>query len=166
MTTTRTIPAGTSTGTGRQAFEDFSLDVPDTGTGRTVGLIGVLAETVAVTAFTDGGAAVGTYQMQGSVPAGAVLLGSKVLVPAGFAGNVSATIIVGDGSDTDRYITGTPDVFTTAATGVQSGVPSGNKLITTANRPTLTVTTSSDFTAAVSNGSGIVTVVIYYLQTA
>lgn len=166
MTTTRTIPAGTSTGTGRRAIEDLSLDVPDTGTGRTVGLIGVLSETVAVTAFTDGGAAVGTYQMQGSVPAGAVLLGTKVLVPAGFAGNTSAAMTIGDGTDVDRYNTSTVDVFTTAAAGVQSGVPSGNKLITTANRPTLTITTASDFTSAVSNGSGIVTVVIYYLQTA
>jgi hypothetical protein len=83
----------------------------------------------------------------------------------GFAGDTTATIIVGDGSDTDRYMTGTPSVFATAAVGVESGVPSGSKLITTANRPTVTVTTSTDFGLAVTNGSGRVTVSIYYIKT-
>lgn len=126
--------------------------------------VNVLTETHAASSFTDGGAAVGTKTMTGSIPAGAVLLGSKVLVSAGFAGNVSATLIIGDGSDTDRYMTGTPSVFATAANGIETGVPSGNKLITTANQPVLTVTGSSDFTL-ILNGGGVMTVSIFYIAT-
>lgn len=125
--------------------------------------VSVLAQTgIAYTAFTDGGAAVGTLAMTGSIPAGAIILGTKVLVSAGFAGNVSATLTIGDGSDVDRYMTGTPSVFATAASGIETGVPSGNKLLTAANSPTLTVTASADFTAV---NAGSMDVYIYYIET-
>lgn len=124
-----------------------------------------VTETVPVTAFTDGGSTVGTYVMAVTVPKGALILATKVIVDAGFAGNVSATLTVGDGTDVDRYMTGTPSVFATAADGLEVGVPSGSKLLTADNTPTLTVTTSSDFTAALSNASGIVTVTIFYIDT-
>jgi hypothetical protein len=123
---------------------------------------GVLTETVLFSEFTDGGAAVGTKILTGQIPAGAIIIGSKVLVNAGFAGNVSATLTIGDGTDADRYNTGTPSVFATAATGIQTGIPSGDKLHPTAQAVTLTVTASSDFTAV---NAGSLTVNLYYLQT-
>jgi hypothetical protein len=164
MSQSRTLTAPLSTGTGRQANEEFAVAFPVGGSGRTVGMVGCLSETVAVTAFTDGGGTSGTYQMAGSVPAGAVLLISKITPVAGFAGDVSATITVGDGSDVDRYHTGTPSVFTTAANGVECGIVSGTKLLTSLNRPTLTVTTAADFTSAVTDASGIVKVEIFYIE--
>jgi hypothetical protein len=127
-----------------------------------VGHVQNISETVLFSQFTDGGSTSGTYQMAGTVPAGAILMGSKVLVNAGFAGDTSAALIIGDGSDTDRYNTGTPSVFATAATGIETGVPSGSKLVTTANRPTLTVTSGADFTSV---SAGSLTVTIYYLAT-
>lgn len=167
MATTRTLATATSTGAGRQFNEPTDAQFPDIGSvGRSAAVIGVLTEQVSVSQFTDGGSTAGTYQLQGSVPAGAVLLGSKVIVNAGFAGDSSATLIIGDGSDTDRYNTGTPSVFATAANGIETGVPSGSKLVTTENRPTLTVTSASDFTAVKTNGAGILTVSIYFVQTA
>jgi hypothetical protein len=90
----------------------------------------VLSETVAVSQFTDGGSTSGTYQMAGSLPAGAIVLGSKFGPITGFAGDTTATLVVGDGSDVDRYNTGTPSVFATAAVGIDCGVPSGLKLLT------------------------------------
>ncbi len=164
MPTTRSVKTHLSTGTNRQVEETVDVLFPDGGTGRTFGIVSKLEEQVSVASFTDGGSTSGTYQMAGSVPAGAVLLGSKLTVEAGFAGDTSAVLTIGDGSDVDRYNTGTPDVFSTAATGVQTGVPSGNKLITTANRPTLTVTTGVDFTSCKTNGSGLMTVTIYFIQ--
>lgn len=165
MPQTHTFEIRKSTGEGRQAFENLNVTIGDQGNSRSQAVVMVLSETVPVTSFTDGGAAVGTYQMAGSVPAGAILLITKITPVAGFAGDTSAVITVGDGSDVDRYHTGTPSIFTTAANGVEAGVVSGTKLITTANRPTLTVTTNADFTAAVTNASGIVKVEIYYIQT-
>lgn len=166
MSTTRVIRAGRSTGTGIQKMENVTVQVPDQGTGNGLASVGFLKETVAVASFTDGGSTAGTYQMVGAVPAGAIILGSKIGPVTGFAGDTTATLKIGDGSDDDRYMTGTPSVFTTQAVGVDCGVPSGTKLVTTANRPTLTVTSSSDFTAVKSNGAGVVTVTIYFLQTA
>jgi hypothetical protein len=123
-----------------------------------------LTETFLASAFTDGGSTAGTKVFANAVPAGSILLGSKVVPNAGFAGDVSAALIIGDGSDTDRYNTSTVDIFTTAAAGVQSGVPSGNKLVTAANKPTLTVTSATDFTLVLAGG-GSVTVSIYYIRT-
>lgn len=165
MATTKTLQTAVSTGAGRQAFDSADVSFPDVGSGRSVGVVGVLSETIPVASFTDGGAAVGTYQMVGSVPVGAVLLGSKVLVPGGFSGDTTAVMTIGDGSDVDRYNTSTINVFTTAPAGVESGVPSGLKLMATANRPTLTITGGSDFTSIVTAAAGIVTVNIYYTQT-
>jgi hypothetical protein len=129
------------------------------------GYLETLTETHLASSFTDGGATAGTKQFVGYVPKGALLLGTKVVPTAGFAGDVTAALIIGDGSDTDRYNTSTIDIFTTVAAGVQSGVPSGNKLLTAANRPTLTVTSSTDFTLVLTGG-GSVTISIYYIRTA
>lgn len=130
--------------------------------GEAAPSIDSITQTVDYDDFTDGGAAVGTLTMTDSVPAGAILLGTKVLVSAGFAGDTSAVLIIGDGSDTDRYMTGTPSVFATAATGIQTGVPSGNKLITTANQPVLTVTSGSDWGSV---SAGTMEVTIYFIRT-
>lgn len=165
MPTTLNIPAFVSTGTGRQAPTDQTFTGPDGGTGRGIGLIGVLSETVTVAQFTDGGATAGTYQMAGSLPAGSIVLRTKVGPVVGFAGDTTAVLIVGDGSTTNRYNTGTPSVFATAAVGVDVGIVSGLALNLTAIRPTLTITSTADFTSVVTNAAGILTISIYYIQT-
>jgi len=131
---------------------------------RMPGTLDVLQETHAASTFSDGGAAVGTKTMSGSLPLGAITIGTKVQVPAGFAGNVSASATIGDGSDVDRYHTGTLNVFAAAADGKESGPPSGSLLHTAAVQPVITVTTSTDFTLALTGG-GIITVAIYYIRT-
>jgi len=116
-----------------------------------------------VTAFTDGGGASGTLVLGLTIPAGAVYARTLLSGLVGFAGDVSAVGTLGDGSDVDRYNTGTPNLFTTAPQGVDAGVPSGtlfhNAAIATV---TLTVTTSSDFTLCKSNGLGSVVVTMFY----
>lgn len=124
--------------------------------------IDFIEQTVAFDDFTDGGGTSGTLVLSETVPVGAILLGSKVTVATGFTGDTTAALTIGDGSDVDRYNTGTPSVLAAAANGIQTGVPSGNKLITTANTPTLTVTGAADFT---SISAGAMTVRIYYIVT-
>lgn len=58
-------------------------------------------------------------------------------------------------------MTGTPDVFSTAADGVEAGPPSGSRLLTADNRPTITVTTNADFSSV---SAGQLTVAIYYIE--
>ena len=101
-------------------------------------------------AFTDGGGAAGTLQFPDTpdtkIPIGAYVLGTRCVLHTGFTGDTSATITIGDGSDVDRYNTGTPDVFTAQpVAGIDMGVPSGTKMHTTAIRPTLTITSGSDW---------------------
>ena len=118
-----------------------------------------IAERVTRSQFTDGGAAAGTYALKTQIPVGAFVLRTLVQDVTGFTGNTSATLIIGDGTDTDRYNTGTPSVFTTA-NQIVMGAPSGTLEHTAAATVTLTVTGNSDFTAI---NAGALTIKIYYL---
>lgn len=127
----------------------------------TVGPLVKLTETVGFAAFTDGGGAVGTYALTvGTIPVGALYLGTAVTAITGFAGDVSAALTIGDGTDVDRYNTSTVDVFSTAAAGVAAGAPSGVLYHAAAKTPTLTITTNADFTSV---SAGSVTVELFYL---
>src|SRR3990167_4062588 len=95
--------------------------------------------------FTDGGATAGTFSLNHSIPAGARFAFALLTSITGFTGDTSAVITVGD-ADVDRYNTGTPSVFTTAAAGVDMGVPSGTAWHTAAATPVITITSATDFT--------------------
>lgn len=114
--------------------------------------LGFIEEYVTKGMFTDGGSTAGTYQMKQAIPVGAYVLNTVVTQVTAFSGDTSAVITVGDGSDVDRYNTGTPSVFSTVA-ALAMGVPSGTKEHTAAIYPTLTVTSASDFTATASTGA-------------
>jgi hypothetical protein len=150
---TNSIQAAQSTGANRQVVGPLDFNG-----------VFALTETVAVAQFTDGGSTSGTYQMAGALPAGAIVLASKIGPVVGFAGDTTATLKIGDGSTADRYMTGTPSVFASNAVGIECGVVSGTKLLTAANRPTLTITSTADFTSVVTNGAGVVTVSIFYIS--
>lgn len=124
--------------------------------------INYITEAVKASQFTDGGSTVGTYQLQAQIPVGAEVLATQIVPTNAFSGDTTAVITVGDGSDVDRYNTGTPSVFAAAANGVAAGVPSGIRYHATAIRPTLTVTGGSDFTAIV--GTGRVVIQIAYVE--
>ena len=117
-------------------------------------------ETVAFGDFTDGGGASGTIALTNTIPVGAFVVCATCTAITGFTGDVSAVATLGDGSDVDRYNTGTPSVFTTAANGIALGVPSGVQYPAAAATVTVTVTTNANFTAV---SAGSLTVEFYYL---
>lgn len=134
-------------------------------TGNVTGLLNgasltKFSETVAFGDFTDGGAAAGTIDLTNTIPIGAYVVCVLCTACTGFAGDTSAVVTIGDGSDADRYNTGTPDVFSDAANGVALGDPSGTKYHTAEATVTVTVTTNSDF-SSVSAGS--LTLEFFYL---
>lgn len=96
--------------------------------------------------MTDGGGTSGTFDLTEQIPIGAYVVRAALLDVVGFTGNTSAVINIGDGSDVDRYNTGNPSVFTTAA-AIDVGVPSGAGVHTAAVTPRVTITGNSDFTA-------------------
>lgn len=120
-----------------------------------------LTETVGYAAFTDNANATGQFDLTaGNIPIGATLIASAVTAITGFTGDTTATMTIGDGTDVDRYNTGTLDVFTTLANGIATGVPSGVQYHDAAKTPRLTVTGGADFT---SISAGSVTVEYYYI---
>lgn len=119
----------------------------------------VYQQTIGRAAFTDGGALVGSLNLGVSIPAGAVVVRTIVDQIVGFIGDTTATVNVGD-ADVDRFNTGNPSVFATAAQGVDMGVPSGTAWLTAAVTPIVRVTSTADFTN-VSAGSMRVTIFWY-----
>lgn len=118
-----------------------------------------IAETVNRSDFTDGGGAAGTYTMKQTIPAGAIVWKTIIQDVTGFAGDTSAALIVGDGTDTDRYMTSTLNVFSDVA-AIDGGAISGTAIHTTAKTPVLTVTSNADFTN-VSAGKLTVKIIFY-----
>jgi hypothetical protein len=121
-----------------------------------------VAERVTVSQFTDGGGAAGTYALKTTIPIGAKVKDTILQDVVGFAGDTTAVLTVGDGTDVDRYNTGTPSVFTTA-NAIDMGAISGTAIHVTAATVTLTVTSGSDFGLVVTNGAGAFTIKIFYL---
>lgn len=127
--------------------------------GARVGVMNKIEVTAAFGDFTDGGGTSGTYTLTETVPIGATVYISALQSLVGFAGDTSATIQIGDGTDVDRYSTGTPDVFTTVAGGVAVGVVSGTAYHAVAKAPVITITAGSDW-GSVTAGS--VTLALFY----
>lgn len=111
--------------------------------------------------FTDGGAAVGTYIHNVAIPAKATVLFAALTSVVGFAGDTSAVLTIGDGTDVDRYNTGSINVFANANNGIAVGSPSGVLYHDAAKYPTLTVTTAADFTSV---SAGTLVIDIYYVE--
>ena len=119
------------------------------------------SQTVGYAAFTDGGAAVGTYNITAAtIPIGATFVSSAVTAVTGFAGDTSAVLTIGDGSDVDRYNTSTVNVFATAANGIECGIPSGVRYHDAVATIKLTITTATDWTIV---SAGSITVEFFYL---
>ena len=144
-------------GTAKSELYAKVTDVPNNFDWACIG--GVIQQVVSYADFTDGGAAAGTLALTPQLPAGAYVTGVTVANVTGFTGDTSAVLTVGDGSDVDRYNTGTPSVFATAtyvSMGKVSGVPSH----AAAQAVTLTVTSASDFTSV---SAGALTIRIHYI---
>lgn len=111
---------------------------------------GVIHKNLALSDFTDGGAAAGTYTFTETIPIGAIVDKCWVSQVVAFAGTTTSVIIVGDGTDTDRYNTGTPSVQTATAGQLAMGIPSGTLAHATAKAPVVTITEDDDFTDIVT----------------
>jgi hypothetical protein len=119
---------------------------------------GIISQRVAYTDFTDGGGATGTKNLNGSIPVGAYFINTLVTDLDDFVGSAVVTFTIGDGTDVDRYNTGTPDA---AADGdiLDVGVPSGTLLHTAAKTPKITITDDSAFADITA---GAMTVTLFY----
>lgn len=123
-----------------------------------LGGVHVIQQRVELADFTDGGSAVGTLALTETIPIGAWVIQTLLFDNDVWTGATTLTIIVGDGTDTDRYSTGTPDIQA-AAEAVDLGVPSGTKIHTAAKTVTITLTEDSEWGDLSAGGF---TIRIYY----
>ena len=119
---------------------------------------------LSVSAFTDNEDTTGEIELPFTIPAGAVYVRTTIDSVVGFTGDTSAVITIGDGTDVDRYNTGTPNVFATAS-HIDAGAPSGDLFHTADIEPVITITTATDFTLCKTDGKGEVVITMYWYQS-
>lgn len=123
----------------------------------------IVSQSLAASAFTDGGGTTGYIDITTQVPAGSFVLGWKAVASAGFAGDTTATVQVGVSGTVDKYsVVTTGSVFASGTVG--SSVKAGNNFEATAVTARVTVTSSADFTSVVSGG-GVMVVTLYVVKT-
>lgn len=115
-----------------------------------------IVKTVAYDELTDGGGTDGTLDLDAEIPAGAVVLQTRIAVQTAF--DQTTTLAVGTSSDADRYVDAAKDVTSTGEIDV--GAPSGQVTHGSAQAPRITVSESSDFSAITQ---GVATVEIIYI---
>jgi len=115
-----------------------------------------ITQDVALADFTDAEDATGYVDLDVPLPAGAVVLGSKVATSEGFAGDTTATVQVGVAGDLDAFSVVTTGSVLAAGTVVSAPVAAaaGRAAETTIR---VTVTGGSDF-GAITAGAATVTV--------
>jgi hypothetical protein len=123
------------------------------------GGFGCINQTISYADFVDGGGASGTFVLDEGIPDGAVVQRAILHSLTGFTGDVSAFVQIGDGTDVDRYSTGTPSVFTTNPSGCDLREPSGTAWHDDAKSVTVTITSNADFTSV---SAGAATVAVCY----
>lgn len=123
---------------------------------------GHIYETFGVADMTDGGSTSGTFVFTQDIPALSTVYRTVYRNVTGFAGDTSAAAEMGDGSDADRYnASSDPSLFASSA-ALDGGLPQGVAYNAAAVSPTVTITSASDFTSVVSNGSGAATAYLYF----
>lgn len=116
-----------------------------------------IAEAVAFGDFTDGGSTAGTLNLTAKLPAGAKVLGGKIVVSEGFVGDTSAACDVGTSGDPDAFI----DNVSVLAAATVRGKASDDSMLLAETTVQVTVTGAADFG---SISAGAATVYIYYIQ--
>jgi len=111
--------------------------------------------------FTDGGSTSGTLDLTQTLPVGAFVLGTKVKVTTGFSGDTTATLAVGNTSDTNKYTDNTT-VNVLAAATVGESAEDPLEFIASATTVRLTVTGAVAFS---SIGAGKMLVEVFYFST-
>lgn len=114
----------------------------------------------------DGGGADGTLNLNKQIPAGSFVIGSKVTVKDGFAGDTTAVLSVGTAGDANEYSgNGTHNIFDAVRNSVRSAFISSDSGMVAESADIdvkLTITGGSDFGDITA---GRMLVEVFYLST-
>ena len=106
---------------------------------------GSIVQTVKYSDFVDGTSTAGSLTLTYGIPIHMTVKRCFLQALTGFTGDASCTLIVGDGSITDRYMTGTPSIYTTAAGETSLGVVSGTAYHAAAKSIVLSAVSATDW---------------------
>jgi hypothetical protein len=116
--------------------------------------------------ITDDGGADGTLNLDKQIPAGSFVIGSKVTVKTGFAGDTTAVLSIGTAGDANEYSGNTThNILAAVRNSVRSafiGADAGAVAESAAIDVKITVTGGADFTAITA---GRMLVEVFYLST-
>lgn len=123
---------------------------------------GAVREVISYNQFTDGGSTTATYNMKKQIPAGSLVLGSKVNVLASFNAATSAVL----GIQSNAYSGNTTHNIKTVANNLVKAAfistDAGIVAVPTATTVALTVTTNGNFSTVTT---GKIEVWVFYLAT-
>ena len=119
----------------------------------------------------NAGTAVGYFDLPETVPAGSIVIGWMCNAYAGWTGDTSCTLIVGDGTTTDLYCddAGAANIFTAGVYGAAMGDDvhvhaDRNPLILAATTVRLTLTGATDFTLIQTAAAGAMEFYFFYVH--
>lgn len=125
----------------------------------------ITSQSLPVTGFTDNTDTTGFIDITTQLPAGAIVVGWKAVVSAGFAGDTSAVIKIGKAGALAIFSADTAQSVFAAGTVGSAGV-AATDFCAAATTARVTVTTAADFTSCKTNATGVMVVTIYYVDTA
>lgn len=153
--------AGVLTIAANAVTETEILDDAVTNVKMGVPKLSTIQQTFAFGDMTDNLDATGQIDLTDTLPEGSIVVRAMVDEITGFTGDTTAVATIGDGTDVDRYNTGTVDVFTTSD-HEDAGAPSGTVYQNAEETVRVTVTGGADFT---SIAAGQMTVTLFYYQS-
>lgn len=136
---------------------DINVDQNNTDTNA----IETLSQAVVIGDFTDNTNTTGYVDLSTQLPAGAVVLGTKIVTATGFTGDTTAVVQVGVAGDLDRFSAITTGSVVAAGTVGAQPADDSSAFCATATTVRVTVTGAADFTSIVA---GAATVYVSYLQ--
>jgi len=124
----------------------------------------VVSQELKIADFTDNTNTTGYIDFTKALPAGAVVIGWRADVTAGFTGDTTAVMQVGIAGDLDKYSANTAQSCLAAGTVGSLALAADSVTgFSDAKTPRVTVTGGADFTTIKTGGSGEMTVEIFFI---
>jgi hypothetical protein len=127
-----------------------------------------VAQVIKSSDISDDTATSGSVELDVQIPAGSIVIGTKVTIKSGFIGDSSCTLLAGYTGDTDAFVHAAINVFAAAKNkldvATEAGVPALHP-IETDKTVKLTFTVSGDMSDVIADGTGRLLVEIFYFST-
>jgi len=117
--------------------------------------------------FTDATETTGTLAFDDKLPVGAMVLGWKAVVTGAFTGDTSCLLSVGISTDADKFSADTTEnIFAAGTYGSLALAADAVTGLGAEMTPFVTITSATNMTLVIADGTGQMVVTLYYIDTA